>query len=276
MATPPEPILLQSQDFPPSYKDLLDKLLPTVQRQIDATRVNLAAGLTRANSAGQDLQVTINTPASDWITCTLAGGFTSTDALANGFNAPRYRYANGALYFDGACEYNGGTGTTAVPVTFVTGLPILPNDGTHVNADVSGSWAEINTTGSFHSITYANAALIRYVANTGVLSFRAAGSAAPATPWGVVFLSVTCQFPTPGLVVPPLSCFPITVQTTVQNPSRVTVSQILDTTTPVPALVAASPGGLYWQAAGPGQITIANLAGLALGRTYQVSLFVES
>lgn len=268
MASAPETVLLQTQDYPAENKPLLDQLLPQLQRQFDAVRTNLAAGLTRSNTAGQDLQVSISTPASDWITCHLKTGFTSSLAVTNGFNAPRYRYAQGALYFDGACEWNNGVGTVPVPTQFIDQLPVLVTGSAGVNSDVSGNW--INIAG-----TYAASALIRYEGQNGQLSIRSAGTAAPASPWQILFLSITCQFPTPGLVVPPLSCFPLTVSTTVTKPTRITVSQITDVTTPVPAHVAVSPGSLYWTPGDPGTFTIQNLAGLALGRQYIVNLYVE-
>jgi len=282
MASAPETVNLQTQDFPAESKPLLDKLLPILQRQFDAVRTNVAGGLTRANSAGQDLTVTINTPATDWITASLTNNATSTDANSNGFASPRYRYIEGGLAFDGACEASPtgtGTGTVAIPWVFINNIPIpfgAPTGSSPgANVDVCGNFVEVNTTGVFHAITWANAALIRYRPGAGTLELRSAGSGNPASPWGIPFLSTTCTFNFPGFVIPPLSCFPITVQTTVQNPTRVTVSKVLDVTTPVTNISYVSPGGLSWDVGSPGSIIIKNLTGLALGRSYSVQLYVE-
>ncbi len=269
MAGAPESIQLQTQDFPPENKPLLDKLLPALQRQFDATRVNLAGGLTRANGAGQDLTITINTPATDWITLNLAAGWTSTVAQSNGFAPPRFRWVDGTLFFDGACEFIGTV--VGLPITVVNTPALggnIPTGAVTFNTDPV-AWVNVN------SGAYAAAGLLR-VDSSGVLSLRSAGTSSPATPWAqITFLGMNFSIATPGLVTPALSCFPITVQTTVQQPTRVTVSKILDVTTPVPALVAVSPGGLYWDVGAPGQVVIKNLAGLALGRQYAVTLYVE-
>lgn len=234
------------------------------------------------NLNGTDFQLQITTPATDWVTATLLNSATATDANANGYSTPRFRVAAGGLYLDGACEYSGtgtGTGTVAIPWTFLGGLPIPVGapSGTSPGANVEcgGNLVEVNTTGVFHAISWANGAIIRWYPALGQLQLRSAGSGSPASPWGIPFLSVSGYFfGYPGLQAPPYSCFPVQVRIPDGKiPKDVWLTQVLDQNQGTKQ--ATNVGVCDWapvqaKAGFPNVFQINNITGLALGRTYTI------
>lgn len=81
--------------------------------------------------------------------------------------------------------------------------------------------------------------------------------------------SITIQTPSSGTGV--LSCFPLTFKTTVSNPQAVLLASVQDRDTTAAALTLGVP---HWDYQGKGIIRLRNLPGLALSRSYQVTLLV--
>jgi len=267
MAQPPEPIALQTQNFPSDYKPLLDLVIPLFQRQFDQNRACLAGGVDSNNLAAKDVTFTVNVPGTEaWISINnqLGSGWTSTTAVSNGFAAPRYRVnASGQLQFSGAMEHNAALG--ALPVTLVSGLPV-----TQYNEDMI-TWIQVFD-GSGNK--FQGTALVR-MDNSGALTLRAwsvTSTSGSGTANAVEFLSLDNIFYTPLLPNPGVySVFPITVPVPFSKPSAVELLQIQDTgSSPPPTIL----GGIDWTWGDFQKIVVRNVTGLVIGRQYQVTLRV--
>lgn len=215
---------------------------------------DMAELLTGKAKIGANLQaefktLTISTPPSDWNVMSLLNSFTSTTAVSNGFAAPRWRYSAAGIQLSGGFE-------KAAPPAVPLAIAALPAGLVDVNED-SIVWLETST-------PFGGAGLIRLDA-AGSLTLRAAGGGG-----NLVFCGLdNIIFAAPKTQTPALSCFPVSWKTSLPGgrPTQVEVMKAVDVAT----LVSVPTSNPAWSTDGNGNITIANIQGLALGRTYQIT-----
>lgn len=291
MASPPAPLQLRSEDFPKGIPDqqTMDKLLLPLTAALSATSAALTQNLSVGdNLLAQVVPISFTTPISDWNTLTLATGWTSTVAQANGFSAPRYRIgADGTVYLSGACEYSAALPLGSYPVTVLAAgsLPV-----TDFNEDVMAwvqKWDYTGPPGAHQS----GVALLR-VDSTGALTFRSYVTNASTGPTGnqgaVEFLSLDMTSYTPYPPFKPvLSCFPFKAQSTISNPSLVLLANLSPGKQGAgPTSAGAGAGGVGGfgslryhtqnrDGIGSGTVIIIdNIPGCALNTTYTGNLLV--
>lgn len=251
MAAPPVKLDLQKADYPSSGisdQDSLNKLLTALNLQSEQVVGCLSQGITFSqNMSGQVKTVNVSTPATDWVNVGDSGAPAFQNAWANfnsGWQVASYKKdALGFVHVRG--HITAGTLGSAIftlPVGFRPALneqfAVMANNvWCLATVDSAGNVSLASTTGSSNSF---------------------------CTLHGITFQVADFS---PGV----LSCFPVKVSTTVQNPSGVLVGRILDTAKQAATM---APGGLDFTVLGQGVVQLNNLPGLLLGRSYQVTLLI--
>ena len=281
----PQIPLLRKQDYPDALgtQDGLDKYFTLVNPFFQAIGNALNGSLSIGNLNGEVISFQVTTPISDWVTLTLASGWTSTVAQSNGFAPPRYRINDdGQIQFSGGCEYQ--TATPAYPFNVVAagGIP-----ATQYNEDMT-SWIQRFDNSGPPGNQYVGMGLIR-ADNTGALTLRSYVTnlgTGTGTQNSIQFLSLCGLFYTPATVVPrTLNCFPKQIRLVgAGQPVDVWLTSCQDvnnqTLSPGTAVLGLAPGCVSWQRVntiqqtGTNMIQINNIAGLVLGRTYNVRCWV--
>jgi hypothetical protein len=275
--------LLKKQDYPDSLgtQEGLDKFFTLINPFFQQLGNALNGSLSIGNMNGEIISFQITTPTTDWVPITLASGWTSTLAQSNGFAPPRYRInSDGQIQLSGACEHNaaftipgtviasGGLPATQFNESFTSWTEQFDGAGTHIQA--GGSLLQVNPNGSL--------TLAGFAFNT----FAQVGTAN-----SILFQSLDNVFYTPLSVVPrTLSCFPKQVRLVgQQQPVDVWLTACTDANNqalaPGSAALGLAPGCVSWQRVnsiqqtGVNLIQINNIAGLVLGRTYNVRCWVQ-
>ena len=236
-------------------REAVESFYRQLNMQLQGLAAPLSSGLTFSNNMNAQVKnVIIKVPATDWVTVLDAG--MSNSWVTNAGLTVKYRQ-EGML--TGRLIGNVKSGTVGSKA-FTLPASLCPGQTAYLPAGSNSAFGQLSiaTTGDVVPAVGSN------------LSFSLESSWALATP-----------------SAPVLSCFPITVQTTVNQPSMVVLGALQDQTT---RTAVSAPGSIHWksmgavstqasaqaQSAATAQysIQILNLPGLILGHTYQATLLI--
>lgn len=244
MAATPSPLVLRAEDYPSdgiSSKEDVEKLFRSINGALGGVQGGLSGGLTfGANMNAQVKTVTIHVPSTDWTTVSSFSGSWVVNATV------MYRQ-EGMLTGRMVGNVKSGTINTTA---FTLPAALFPPQTIFFAQGAGGAFGQMHIT--------------------------AAGAVVPDTGATTAF-EISCSWALATPSYPVLSCFPISVQTTISQPQGVFLWQLVDQTT---STAVSAPGGIHWkslgQVNGKPTIQILNLPGLILGHTYQATLLIAA
>lgn len=270
----PQIPLLKKQDYPKALgdQDGLDKFFTLVNPFFQGLGNALAGSLSAGNFNAEIISFQITTPPSPWLPLTL----TSPWANVNSADDVAGYYVDSA----GICHLTGAlTSTSAITPgsSTIATLPVTPRIGTTDGPiySVWGQWDGVNGTARLD--VQVGGLLQLNSVDAYALSLHAAPQVEILSLSNISYPAVTGG-PTP------LSCFPKLVRLVQQGqPVDVWLSSCTDANNAATSSNATVPsiatGQVSWQRvntlqSGVNQVQINNIAGLALGRTYNVRCWV--